>query len=153
MSHASSGGAKDQAANASADEPARAAAELQALVPVLARVERGERNALEDFRRAICDLVARLRREGVPRAQVIEMVSRLSATATSPDTHFQLTAAAREALVQLSLEWCAEEYGKADAPATGVSSSDTSSTDTSSTNAASVDAPSIEASSSGGPSI
>jgi hypothetical protein len=76
----------------------------------LGLVERGERNALERLREALCGFVGALRGEGVSRDEVIEIVRTLVATPTTPDATFALLGPAREALVELSVHWCAEEY-------------------------------------------
>ena len=81
------------------------------VVRALARLEQGERNALEGVRSALCPLIAALRADGTPYDSIVESVRTLVSRPTTPEAEFVLHPAAREALVELSVQWCAMEYG------------------------------------------
>ena len=100
---------RPQAADASAarSEHARTLA-----IRALERLERGERNALEEVRETLCAFIAHVRAEGMPREQALEIVRTLVSTPQSPAGGPSLTPAAREALVELSTYWCVAEYGE-----------------------------------------
>ena len=81
------------------------------VVDALGRMERGERNSLDALRDVLCTFVTTLKAEGASREQAIEAVRKLITEPTTPDGAFRLLAPAREALIELSVHWCAEEYG------------------------------------------
>jgi hypothetical protein len=82
------------------------------VVRALGRLERGERNALEEVRLALCPLIAELRARGMSYDAIVENVRTLVSTPTTPEGEYTLLSAAREALLELSIQWCAEEYAK-----------------------------------------
>jgi hypothetical protein len=82
----------------------------QRAVAALGRLERGERDGLPQFREALCRYVAVLRLAGWSRERAIETVRELVATPSSAEGASTLSLPAREALVELSTRWCAEEY-------------------------------------------
>lgn len=82
------------------------------VVSALGRLERGERNALEEVREALCPLIAALRADGLSYAAIVQTARALLSTPTSPEGAYSLLPAAREALVELSVEWCATEYAR-----------------------------------------
>jgi hypothetical protein len=82
------------------------------VVRALGRLEQGERNALEGVRVALCPLIAALRTDGMSYDSIVESVRALMSRPTTPEAEFGLHPAAREALVELSVQWCAKEYGR-----------------------------------------
>jgi hypothetical protein len=82
------------------------------VVRALGRLEQGERNALEGVRLALCPLIAALRADGMSFDSIVETVRALISKPTTPEAEFGLHPAAREALVELSVQWCANEYGQ-----------------------------------------
>jgi len=89
-----------------ADAEARAAV-AQALV----RLERGERNALDGLRDAVCSYVLALRTSGTSREDAIEAVRSVMAQPSGSGTEHSILPEAREALVELSAHWCADQFG------------------------------------------
>jgi hypothetical protein len=83
------------------------------VIDALARMERGERNALEEMREALCALVTALKADGATREQATEEVRRIIAEPVTTEGSFRLLEPAREALIELSLYWCSEEFGRA----------------------------------------
>lgn len=84
-----------------------------AVVDALGRMERGERNSLDALRDVLCTFVNTLKAEGATREQAIEAVRRVISAPTTSEGAFRLLPPAREALIELSMHWCAEEYGRA----------------------------------------
>jgi hypothetical protein len=87
--------------------PARAA-----LVQALARVERGERDGLEELHKASCAFVAALRKEGATKEQILDEVRQVAASPVTPEGASKIPPIAREALAELTLRWCTDEYGR-----------------------------------------
>ena len=85
------------------------AAARAAAVEALARVEQGERNSLDRLRDAICSYLAALRAEGVTKKDALEQVRTVVATPASADESWLLPAA-REALTDLAMHWCTQQY-------------------------------------------
>lgn len=81
------------------------------VIDALRRVEQGERDSLDELRSALCSFVGALRAEGVDKDQATRIVSEIIMTPTEPAGETNLQAPAREALVELSAHWCAEEFG------------------------------------------
>ena len=96
-------------AQSTAPELAEARANV---VEALGKMERGERNALDALRDVLCGFVAALKAEGATRDQAIEAVRRLISEPASSDGAFRLLPPAREALIELSMHWCGEEFGR-----------------------------------------
>ena len=80
------------------------------VIQALQRVEQGERDSLDELRAALCTFVSALRAEGATRDVSIREVTELIMTPASPAGESNLGAPAREALVELSTHWCAEQY-------------------------------------------
>jgi hypothetical protein len=90
---------------------AAASAEMRAkVVRALTAMERGERNALDALRDTLCSFVGALKAEGASREQAVEAVREVISEPTSSDGEFRLLPPAREALIELSIYWCAEEF-------------------------------------------
>ena len=84
-----------------------------AVVDALGRMERGERNSLDALRDVLCTFVNTLKAEGATREQAIEAVRRIISAPATSEGAFRLLPPAREALIELSTHWCAEEFGRA----------------------------------------
>lgn len=82
------------------------------VVRALGRLEQSERNALEEVRLALCALIGAFRAHGMPYDAIVETVRALISTPTTPEGAYTLLPAAREALVELSVQWCSEEYAR-----------------------------------------
>ena len=83
------------------------------VIGALAKMERGERNALDALRDVLCGFVTALKSEGATRDQAIDAVRRLISEPATSEGAFRLLPPAREALIELSMHWCAEEFGRA----------------------------------------
>lgn len=83
------------------------------MVDALGRMERGERNSLDPLRDVLCTFVSALKSEGASRDQAIEAVRRVISGPATSDGAFRLLAPAREALIELSIYWCGEDFGHA----------------------------------------
>jgi len=81
-----------------------------AMVRALAAVEVGERNSLERLRGSLCALVRSLRESGASKEEVIEVIRGIVATPVAASARFGLLHPARIALIELSINWCVEEY-------------------------------------------
>ena len=80
------------------------------VITALSRMERGERDSLDALREALCTFVSALKAEGVSRDEALEAVRHVISEPASVEGTFRLPAPAREALIELSTHWCAEEY-------------------------------------------
>jgi hypothetical protein len=78
----------------------------------LGQVEQGQRDSMEELRVCLCSYVGALRRDGVSREQTIDAVRSLIAAPVTPEGAFALTPIVREALAELTLQWCAAEYDR-----------------------------------------
>jgi|SRR6185503_3741987 len=94
--------------------PPEAAAARAGLVRALQDLESGERDSMEQLHRALCTLVGALRSAGRSAEEVQEEIRAIVSEPATPEGNFRVPAIARTALVELSLQWCAEEYGRAD---------------------------------------
>lgn len=90
--------------------PRTSAIERTYVINALRRVEQGERDSLEELRSALCSFVGALRAEGFDKTRATQVVAELIMTPTEPAGETNLQAPAREALVELSTHWCAEEF-------------------------------------------
>ena len=82
------------------------------VVAALARMERGERDSLDVLRESLCTYVSALKQEGSSRDDVVAAVRQVISEPASSEGSFRLLAPAREALIELSTHWCAEEYAR-----------------------------------------
>jgi hypothetical protein len=82
------------------------------VVTALARMERGERDSLDVLRDALCSYVTALKAEGASRDDALEAVRQVISEPATVEGTFRLLAPAREALIELSTHWCAEEYNR-----------------------------------------
>jgi hypothetical protein len=94
--------------------PNEAAAARAGLLHALRDLESGERDSMERLHSALCELVGTLRSAGRSAEEVQEEIRGMVSEPATPDGSFRVPAIARAALVELSLQWCAEEYGRAD---------------------------------------
>lgn len=88
-------------------QPAR-----EIVVAALGRVESGQRDALEELRVALCGYVGALGRSGWTRDQVLQHIRDIMANPVTPAGAYSLTPVVREALAELTLEWCRTEYAR-----------------------------------------
>ena len=93
--------------DASQGQEARARA-----LTALANVEHGHRDAMEELRVAICAYVGVLRKQGSSRDDTLTTVRALIATPAASDGGVTLTPIVRDALAELTLQWCAAEYDR-----------------------------------------
>jgi hypothetical protein len=88
------------------------AAARENVIAALTRVEQGQRDGMEDLRVALCAYVAVLRQEGLSREATLAGVKALIATPATPEGGVSLTPIVRQALAELTLQWCEAEYGR-----------------------------------------
>src|SRR5881394_1794186 len=82
------------------------------VVAALAHLEHGQRDAMEELRVELCAYVGHLRRDGLSREAALSNVRSLIAQPATPDGALALTPVVREALAELTVQWCAEEYAR-----------------------------------------
>jgi hypothetical protein len=82
-----------------------------AVAQALAQLERGERNALDGLRDAVCSFVLALRTSGTSREDAIEALRSVMTQPSGSGNERSILPEAREALVELSTHWCADQYG------------------------------------------
>ena len=80
-----------------------------AAVHALRAVEEGQRDSLDALRSAICNYLTALRAEGLDKADALERIRSLIAEPASKDPGWLLPAA-REALMDLAMYWCTEQF-------------------------------------------
>lgn len=90
----------------------RTAAARADVVNALARVEEGQRDAMEELRASLCVYVSALRKEGLSREATLAGVRSLIATPATPGGGAALTPIVRQALAELTLQWCEAEYNR-----------------------------------------
>jgi hypothetical protein len=78
----------------------------------LGRVETGQRDALDELRQALCAYVDVLRRAGQTRDGVLAQIRQIMKQPATPGGAYSLTPIVREALAELTLEWCRAEYAR-----------------------------------------
>ena len=83
-----------------------------AVIAALGRVESGQRDASEELRKTLCGYVEVLRRGGASRDAVLADIRELIAKPATPGGTLALTPVVREALAELTLEWCRAEYAR-----------------------------------------
>ena len=86
------------------------ATERAYVIKALQRVEQGERDSLEELKSALCAYIGALRAEGADKDAATRAVAEVIMTPASPEGESNLRPPAREALVELSTHWCAEEF-------------------------------------------
>jgi hypothetical protein len=98
--------------NVQGSEPSQGqAARARALI-ALAHLEHGHRDAMEELRLAICEYVGALRRQGSSRDDTLASIRALIAAPATPDGGQALSPIVRDALAELTLQWCAAEYDR-----------------------------------------
>jgi len=95
-------------------EPSQVQAARGRAATALAHLEHGHRDAMEELRVALCEYVGALRREGSSREATLSSVRELVMAPASPDGALALPGIVRDALAELTLEWCAAEYNRLD---------------------------------------
>jgi len=83
-----------------------------AVVQALRNLELGERDSMEALHRTLCELVRVLRQAGRSCDEVVADVRSIIARPITPEGERKVPVIAREALVELTLRWCAEEYSR-----------------------------------------
>jgi|SRR5690348_8294489 len=86
--------------------------EREVVLAALGRVESGQRDALEELRIALCGYVGALGHGGWTRDQVLQHIRDIMAQPATPGGAYSLTPVVREALAELTLEWCRAEYAR-----------------------------------------
>ena|SRR5690242_5943557 len=89
-----------------------ATAARERVVGALGRLEHGQRDAMDELREALCGYVGALRHEGWTREATLATVRTLIATPVTPDGAIALTPIVRDALAELTLQWCQAEYDR-----------------------------------------
>ena len=98
--------------NVPTGEPPAAYAARERAVSALGRLEHGQRDAMEELREALCGYVGALRQEGWTREATLATVRTLVTTPVTADGAIALTPIVRDALAELTLEWCQAEYDR-----------------------------------------
>ena len=80
-----------------------------AAVHALRAVEEGQRDSLDALRDAICTYLTQLRAEGLSKDIALERVRSVIAEPATDEPGWLLPAA-REALMDLAMYWCSEQY-------------------------------------------
>ena len=93
-------------------EPSQVQAARGRATAALAHLEHGHRDAMDELRVALCAYVGALRAEGASREATLTSVRELVTSPASSDGGLALTPIVREALAELSLEWCEAEYNR-----------------------------------------
>jgi hypothetical protein len=93
-------------------EPSQVQAARGRAIGALAHVEHGHRDAMDELRVALCEYVGALRREGASRETTLANVRSLVSSPATPDGALALTPIVREALAELTLQWCEAEYNR-----------------------------------------
>ena len=98
--------------NVPAGESPAATAAREHAVSALGRLEHGQRDAMDELREALYGYVGALRQEGWTREATLATVRTLIATPVTPDGAMALTPIVRDALAELTLQWCQAEYDR-----------------------------------------
>ena len=67
---------------------------------------------MEELREALCAYVGALRRQGLTREATLEAVRSFVATPVTADGAYALTPVVRDALAELTQQWCGAEYDR-----------------------------------------
>jgi hypothetical protein len=78
----------------------------------LGHLEHGQRDAMEELRVALCGYVGALRRQGLTREATLAAVRSFVSKPVTPDGALALTAVVRDALAELTQQWCEAEYDR-----------------------------------------
>ena len=78
----------------------------------LSHLEQGHRDAMEELRVELCSYVGLLQKAGLSREAALANVRTLIAEPATPDGAHALTPVVRDALAELTLQWCEEEYAR-----------------------------------------
>ncbi|HEX4468299.1 MAG TPA: hypothetical protein VH080_02140 [Gemmatimonadaceae bacterium] len=98
--------------NVQNSEPSQGQAARARALTALAHLEHGHRDAMEELRVAICEYVGALRRQGASRDDTLASIRALIATPATPEGGLALTPIVRDALAELTLQWCVAEYDR-----------------------------------------
>ena len=98
--------------NVPGEASAAAPVARERVTSALGRLEHGQRDAMDELREALCGYVGALRQEGWTREATLATVRTLIATPVNPDGAIALTPIVRDALAELTLEWCQAEYDR-----------------------------------------
>ena len=82
------------------------------VVAALAHLEHGQRDAMEELRTELCLYVGHLRRDGLSREAALADIRSLIAQPATPEGAIALTSVVRDALAELTLQWCEAEYAR-----------------------------------------
>lgn len=98
--------------NVQGREPSQEQVARARALTALAHLEHGQRDAMEELRVAICEYVGVLRRQGNSREEALASVRALIAAPATADGALALTPIVRDALSELTLQWCTAEYDR-----------------------------------------
>lgn len=93
-------------------EPSLTEAAREQARTALAHLERGHRDAMDELREALCRYVGALRKDGLTREATLAAVRAFVATPATPDGALALTPIVRDALAELTVQWCEAEYDR-----------------------------------------
>jgi hypothetical protein len=93
-------------------EPPQTSIARDDVIAALARVEQGQRDAMEDLRHSLCVYVGKLRQSGLSREATLSGVRALIGAPATPEGELSLTPVVRQALAELTLQWCEAEYNR-----------------------------------------
>jgi hypothetical protein len=93
-------------------EPSQGQVARARALTALAHLEHGHRDAMDELRVAICEYVGAMRREGSSREDTLASVRALIASPATTEGALALTPIVRDALAELTLQWCAAEYDR-----------------------------------------
>ena len=82
-----------------------------AALHALRAVEEGQRDSLDALRTSVCAYLTALRAEGIAKADALEQVRTVLAEPAAGEPGWLLPAA-REALMDLAMHWCTEQYSE-----------------------------------------
>ena len=80
------------------------------MIGALEAFERGERDTIEALRLALCRYVHALRAAGTAVEDVLSEMRELVTRPQTPHGATKVPPIAREALAELTLRWCSDEY-------------------------------------------
>jgi hypothetical protein len=98
--------------NVQGHEPMSADVARERASVALGNLENGQRDAMEELRVALCGYVGALRRQGTTREATLAAIHTFVATPVTPNGALALTPVVRDALAELTQQWCATEYDR-----------------------------------------